>query len=200
MEKKFIGIFLITLALTTDAMPAASSVVINPALGSVVGSVLEKPRTATEKLLFAAVANNNSDLIETTCIDPQTDDINARSFSGATALHLAAQSGFVGCVRALIDQGADVNALTTSGQRTPLHLAAMQGHAECAQLLIDHSAGVNAAPGAGSRYAGWTALHFAAENGHIECAQLLMAFGADLFATITASGEILWPNAIRCCM
>lgn len=71
---------------------------------------------------------------------------------GMTALHLAARDGDVERVRALIGQGADVDAPVRSREKrspewgsTPLHYAVRDGHAQVVKLLIENGADVDAA-------------------------------------------------------
>lgn len=59
-----------------------------------------------------------------------------------TALHNAAENGFVDCVKELIDKGADVNA-SNYRQQTPLHLAA-KTCLECVEMLLKAGADPNA--------------------------------------------------------
>ena len=54
--------------------------------------------------------------------------------SGVTLLHEAARNNKIECFRALIELGADVNAVTAHGN-TPLHIACLNGHASCADAL-----------------------------------------------------------------
>ncbi len=53
------------------------------------------------------------------------------------ALRIAARSGCLDCVKALVEAGADVNAKTKDG-KTPLHLAKFKGQREVADYLIAH--------------------------------------------------------------
>jgi cytochrome c len=53
------------------------------------------------------------------------------------ALHIAARSGCLDCVKALVEAGADVNAKTKDG-KTPLHLAKFKGQREVADYLMAH--------------------------------------------------------------
>ena len=53
---------------------------------------------------------------------------------GVTLLHEAARNNKIECFRALIELGADVNAVTAAGN-TPLHIACLNGHASCADAL-----------------------------------------------------------------
>jgi ankyrin repeat protein len=66
-------------------------------------------------------------------------EINARDSEGKTVLHVAAQSGHVEIVDALLQRNIDVNALDDH-QWTPLHLAAHEGQLDVIQLLLEKGA------------------------------------------------------------
>jgi cytochrome c len=76
------------------------------------------------KLLLASGADPNAEL------------------ESQTALHVAAERGCFGCVKALVEAGANVNAQHVSGSgiltlvRTPLHLATVFEHSDIADYLI----------------------------------------------------------------
>lgn len=61
---------------------------------------------------------------------------------GYTPLHLAASSGNLGALAALIAHGSDVNvrAGANSEGSTPLYIAISQKHFDCAKLLLQHGA------------------------------------------------------------
>jgi TonB family protein len=101
------------------------------------------------------------------------------------ALLRAASEGRVDDVRALLDQGLDVNARNEDGW-TPLLFAAHRGHTEVVTLLLERVADVNV-----SNSAGWTPLIAAALSGHTEVVGLLLEHGADPHAksTRTADGD-----------
>lgn len=63
-------------------------------------------------------------------------DMHAKDKSGGTALHSAAYSGHVNCVKLLIEYGACVDALDTL-QHTPLYRACEMGHTEVVNSLIE---------------------------------------------------------------
>jgi uncharacterized protein len=92
----------------------------------------------------------------------------------------AARYGDVARLRALLDDGADVNARDRYHQ-TGLMLAAQGGHAECVRLLLARGAD----PDVAAKFS-LTALMLAVIGGHPECVRLLVSAGADL--TIRASG------------
>ncbi len=60
-----------------------------------------------------------------------------------TRLHIAAREGAVEDARALLDQGADLEAREHIG-RTPLHIAVMWGQLDMAAFLLERGADVNA--------------------------------------------------------
>lgn len=63
------------------------------------------------------------------------------TFQGESVLHVAAKFGCLGCVKVLVEAGADVNAPTYdthSSSRTPIHIAIRYGYAEIADYLMAH--------------------------------------------------------------
>ena len=100
----------------------------------------------------------------------------ALSEDGFTALHLAIFGGQEEAARALLEQSADPNALSTNEnvRVPPLGTAAFVRSVPLARLLLDSGADVN-----GRGEGGFTALHSAAQNGDEELARLLLDQGAD---------------------
>lgn len=86
----------------------------------------------------------------------------------------AAQQGSVEQVRALLQQGADVNAAQSDGL-TALHWAAMNNNREMVDLLLYAGATVRPL----TRVGGYQPLHLAARSGHTEVAEALLAAGAN---------------------
>ncbi len=101
-------------------------------------------------------------------------DINSKTNSGSTLLHIAAQNNYLDMANILLARGAEVNALTEDGW-TPLHFAAQKGYEELVKVLI--KAGVNLDI-AGLRYHR-TALHYAADQGRDGVVMILLAAGAN---------------------
>jgi uncharacterized protein len=96
------------------------------------------------------------------------------------ALTAAARHGDVARVRALLRQGAPVDALGKAGG-TPLMSAAMEGHADVARVLLQAGANPNARtrPSQNRRgKSGFTPLALAATNGKTEIAKMLLSKGA----------------------
>jgi uncharacterized protein len=101
--------------------------------------------------------------------------INSFAADGFAPLALAAFFGQREAVHALLEQGADVNAVSKNATGyTALSGAVARGDAEIVRLLLSHGAN------AGHRYgSGYSPLHEAAAGGKIEIAKLLLAHGAD---------------------
>ncbi|KAG7376382.1 hypothetical protein PHYPSEUDO_013650 [Phytophthora pseudosyringae] len=91
-----------------------------------------------------------------------------------SSLRDAALTGNATAVKALIEQGANVNAKDEFGGTT-LALIARKGHLEMVQCLVKSSAGVNTK----DKY-GLTPLLLAAHYGHLKVLQYLMESGADV--------------------
>lgn len=94
-----------------------------------------------------------------------------------TPLHIAAQKGYNGVVKCLLEHKADIDAKNEEEQ-TPLHLAAKAGRTNIVRELVkmDHSS-VNDEDEDSN-----TALHLAAECGHAKVAGVLLENGADVAA------------------
>ena len=61
-------------------------------------------------------------------------DINKQDDRGYSALHICAWENYPDCIPFLLNHGANVNAVTKSGE-TPLALAEANEHTESADLL-----------------------------------------------------------------
>ncbi len=87
--------------------------------------------------LLAAVTKEMNDLI--TLLLANGADPNA-DVKGETVLHVAAGRGCLSCVKALVEAGANVNALWIQEPniRTPVHLARLRDHHEVADYLMTH--------------------------------------------------------------
>ncbi len=106
--------------------------------------------------------------------------------ASSTPLGAAVVQGDLRNMRALLDQGMDVNEEGACGETAPggtaLMCAAAAGNVEAAKLLIERGAVVNAKrpnwpwPDLG----GWTALHFAVWRGHVAMVHFLLEHGAQI--------------------
>ena len=94
----------------------------------------------------------------------------------------AAMRGDHQSVRALLQQGADVNAAQGDGM-TALHWAADRGDLEMARMLVYAGAGLEAV----TRMAEYTPLHLASRAGHGAVVRALLEAGSDP-AALTGSG------------
>ena len=90
-----------------------------------------------------------------------------------TSLHQAVIEGNIVAAIALIDTGADVNAVDNL-LATPLHEAAQNGHIEIIKLLLNRGANKNAQTSTGN-----TPLHIGTKFGRKNTVQLLLDAGAD---------------------
>lgn len=93
--------------------------------------------------------------------------------SRSTALHCAAKLGHDRILSALLEGGADKDAVDQDGL-SPLSLAAMKGHLPIVQALLGAGCDVNIRDTCGR-----TALHVAAVRGHDEVLSILLTNGAD---------------------
>ena len=84
--------------------------------------------------LMLALAKRRIDLINL-LLDGGANPNSQRSREAA--LHIAARSGCLDCVKALVEAGADVNAKTKDG-KTPIHVAKFKGQREVADYLMSH--------------------------------------------------------------
>jgi len=102
------------------------------------------------------------------------DDPNVLASWGTTELHMAAGMGKVDRVKALLKDGAKVDARDKRGQ-TPLHAIVVGFRDDCMPALLAAGAKVNA-----QDLAGRTPLHYAAERSNDDCVYKLLAAGGDV--------------------
>ena len=110
--------------------------------------------------------------------------------NGLTPLMVAARTGNLDVVKALLDAESDVNASTEEHGATALMWATTESHEDVVRLLLD--SGANANP---STTDGFTPLLFAAGNGDIELATQLLAGGVNVNDT-GVDGTHALPYAI----
>ena len=135
-------------------------------------------------------------------------DVNARSDSAKTPLHVIAGNQKVGAMRVVIEHGAPLDVKDDEG-RTPLHEAVLHEAPRAAQMLIDYGAEFDILAAAGlddiermkeileanpaavrrTDGAGYTALHYAVRVGKRRAVEFLAEHGAPLDATEGSHGE-----------
>ncbi len=114
------------------------------------------------------------------CLKKDPAILNAPSEEGNTALGYAAYFGNTDAVEFLIEQGADVNAVSENDLKLrPLHSACSGGHNSIASLLLEAGADVNA-----QQASGVTGLHSAAHHGNASLIKMLLVSGADNTLTL----------------
>ncbi|MDO8339236.1 MAG: ankyrin repeat domain-containing protein [Candidatus Burarchaeum sp.] len=119
-------------------------------------------------------------------------------------LHVVTKKNYIEIVFALIEKGADVNAVredavrkdqyfetSETGGKTALMIVVEGGSIELAQVLIDAGADVNARNGGG-----WTALVLAAASGNKEMVEFLLDKGADINARPKSHGKTALIDAV----
>jgi ankyrin repeat protein len=72
-------------------------------------------------------------------------EMGAQLTGGMTALLFAARDGQIEAARALLDAGADVNAVSAAEKTTPLVMAVSNGHYDLAKYFVEHGADPNLA-------------------------------------------------------
>jgi len=110
--------------------------------------------------------------------------------SGDTRVADLAMQGDRNGVRALLKDGADVNAAQGDGM-TALHWAARRGDAELAKMLVYAGANVKAT----TRLGGYTPLYLAGEGGHTAAIDVLLQAGADVNARTSSGAQALMAAA-----
>lgn len=128
-------------------------------------------------LLHIACRFHSRSVLETLVDCGMKDYLSAQNNQGQSALHVAAQDGFLDGVRFLISEESAVDAVDNFGS-TPLMDCVRHHHLQCAKALLQ----ANASPDS-KGLKGWTALHFAASHGDLRAVELLLAYRADVNAT-----------------
>ena len=139
--------------------------------------------------LHQAASNGDVKLME--LILNTSLDLNAKTSSGHTALHLACQYGKTEIVQLLItspkDFSIDLNA-RNNNRCSALHLACKNSRTEIVELLIKSSKHFSIDFNARNNK-GWTALHFACQNSNTEIVELLIKSSKDLNIDLNAKDD-----------
>jgi ankyrin repeat protein len=96
-------------------------------------------------------------------------DLNAKGDDDETVLTFAVRTGFLDFAVALIEAGADIEMMSSSGVQ-PIHMAARNGAVKMVSFLVERGASANARTGQDR----WTPLHYAARYGHNDTVRYLL--------------------------
>lgn len=187
-----IGLFLVTALLYSAPGCRFAAEPAPPEVGF--RSAIEAGDTERVRALVGAGAEANA---------PFADSSGQPAAEMVRPLHLAAQFGHAGVIRALADAGADTEARTARAY-TPLMYAAFYGHPEATSALIEAGADVHAERPHRFLPERGTALLFAAgytydpdaayppgsfdSTGHTEAFRALLASGSDLHRRTASPG------------
>ncbi len=141
-------------------------------------NINEKDPNGNTLLHHVAIREENpkfiTELVNAKC------DINAKSNSGDTPLHLAASQGHAKNIETLLRLGANPYITNVTGQ-TPLHLASQEGKTNAVEALLRNPELRELVDKADEKHNN-TALHHAAINGHKDTVKFLIDSGADIDA------------------
>ena len=140
----------------------------------------DQEREKTQKLMAAVTSGYLcavAELLASGAIVDERFPVLSGFNDAHTPLLVACRDGHTGIAKALLDAGADVNAVEPTFGAVPLHKAVYNGHADIVSLLV-------AAPKVNLDFQGYTngytPLHDALWHGFADCAQILIAAGAKL--------------------
>lgn len=122
-------------------------------------------------LMIAASIREGDELVD--MLLSKEADVNAKNYSGQTALHFTASKNNLETARKLISHGATARVKDKRGQ-LPLHRAAAIGSVPMVNLMLENKSPLNA-----TDISGFTALHHAISEGHGDTALLLLKAGAE---------------------
>ena len=132
------------------------------------------------------------DLVAVKEIIEKKGKVDKKDIAGQTALMYAAEAGKMNVVVYLVEQGADVNAMSgKQGRGTPLIYATAANQIEVVEYLLKHGANINAT----TPYYKETALVWATAIGSTQLVKILLENGADLNVE-TRNGETAMDMAI----
>ncbi|KAL7582892.1 hypothetical protein Lser_V15G41640 [Lactuca serriola] len=121
-----------------------------------------------DRFLHDAACVNGVETMEVLCMNYLDIDINSVNPRGQTALHIAANHGYIEVLEFLVTLGSDSDVVDNKGW-TPLHCASSEGHVAAVEFLLNSSVFV--------KYAvtkeGKTAIALAYENDHMDLYDML---------------------------
>uniref|UniRef100_A0A3Q3VPQ7 SOCS box domain-containing protein n=1 Tax=Mola mola TaxID=94237 RepID=A0A3Q3VPQ7_MOLML len=120
--------------------------------------------------------------------------------SGQDPIHSAADSGQAECLRLLIQEGYDVNALLDTHisenygdlRKTPLYFAISNGDATCAEMLLAAGARTDLDP--------LRCILVAVRAQRHDLVQLLLSYGAEVNCYFRVISNTLFPTALQYCL
>ena len=122
---------------------------------------------------------------------PSAENINTPDAAGFTPLFHALMAGDNARLKALAEQGADVN-IKAPAVGSPLLFACTSSNLEAAKILINAKADLNAVGDSG-----YTPLMMACQTGNKELAGLLISAGADINVPHIMDGRETGLNALK---
>lgn len=149
--------------------------------------------------LLYMIVNNNDVRRLATILKSSHVNVNQRTSSGLSALHLACMRGYTDCIKLLLNHpDIDVNQTTIIDKLTPLHIAFLQCQQEVAEALLRHKKiDIHA-----RREDGLTVLDLAAYAGRIEYLDTFLNHGSDVNQAnaqgMTALHYAVQENQIEC--
>ncbi|XP_067049297.1 transient receptor potential cation channel subfamily A member 1 homolog [Acropora muricata] len=135
------------------------------------------PRNEDENTPLHLAAKNGKVRTVAELVRKDPSIINDEDEASNTPLHLAATEGHFKCCKALLENGAEVDA-RNSNMWTPLDCAAAKGHAKVADILLEFDSPIDPTDKTKT-----TPLHLAAREGYPEMVSLLLSKGADITLT-----------------
>jgi len=115
--------------------------------------------------------------------------VHKRDQAGKTAVHIAAEKGYLDILTLLLDHGG-LKDKGNENQITPLHYACYNNHLDCVKLLVERGAGVNKA-----NNQSLSAISFAVLKDNLEVARFLLLNGAKVDCLDREAGTLLHSAA-----
>lgn len=140
---------------------------------------LKIPRT--EKVFFAAVQQDNREIVELFVKAGASIETEQVLFAGVTPLYIAIDYGSMDVYRFLIDSGANVNAMNPTNGYTPLLRAVAHNRLDVVYELLSLKADAKQKDASlESLIGGASPLMFALDNGDIKLVEALLDAGASV--------------------